>query len=142
MDRITTMWNDLAGRLSSIFASENRQTRTFAFAGLGIIAAALLALTFLYIGHRPSYEVLFSNLSAEDAASVTQRLKDDKVPYQLSSDGKAVYVPSSSLSDERVAIAGANVIKNGTVGYELFDRMNFGMTDFQEKIDKNRAIEG
>ena len=142
LDRITTVWNDLAGRLRTIFAGENRQARTFAFAGIGIVAVALAALAFLYVGHRPSYEVLFSNLTAEDAASVTQRLKDDKVPYQLSSDGKAVYVPSSNLSDERVAIAGANVIKNGSVGYELFDRANFGMTDFQEKIDKNRAIEG
>lgn len=136
------VWNDLAGRLRVVFTSDNRQVRTLAFAALGILVATLAALGLFYVAHRPSYEVLFSNLSAEDAASVTQRLKDDKVPYQLSSDGKTVFVPSSNLSDERVSIAGSNVIKNGTVGYELFDRTNFGMTEFQEKIDKTRAVEG
>ena len=109
---------------------------------VGVAAVALLALAAFYALHRPSYEVLFSNLSATDAASVTQHLKDDKVPYQLSADGKAVYVPSQNVSDERVAIAGANVLKGGSTGYELFDRTNFGMTEFEEKIDKTRAIEG
>lgn len=108
----------------------------------GVAAVALLALVAFYALHRPSYEVLFSNLSASDAAAVTQHLKDDKVPYQLSSDGKTVYVPSQYLSDERVAIAGSNVLKGGSTGYELFDRTNFGMTEFEEKIDKTRAVEG
>ena len=109
---------------------------------LGALALAFAALFAVYLGHKPSYEVLFSNLSASDAASVTQHLKDDKVPYQLSSDGKTVYVPSQNLSDERVAIAGSNVIKGGSTGYELFDRTNFGMTEFEQNIDKTRAVEG
>lgn len=108
----------------------------------GVAALALLALVFFYGVHRPSYEVLFSNLSASDAAAVTQHLKDDKVPYELSADGKTVYVPAQYLSDERVAIAGSNVLKGGSTGYELFDRTNFGMTEFEEKVDKTRAIEG
>ncbi len=108
----------------------------------GVFVVALAAMMVLYAVHRPSYEVLFSNLSASDAASVTQHLKDDKVPYQLSDDGKTVYVPSQNLSDERVAIAGSNVIKGASTGYELFDRTNFGMTEFEENIDKTRAIEG
>ncbi len=108
----------------------------------GVLAFAVAALVVLYAVNRPSYQPLFSNLSATDAASVTQRLKDDKVPYELSSDGKTVYVPSSNLSDERVAIAGANVLKGSSTGYELFDRTNFGMTEFEQNLDKNRAIEG
>ncbi len=65
-----------------------------------------------------------------------------KFRIELSADGKTVLVPAQNLSDERVAIAGANVIKGGSTGYELFDRTNFGMTEFEEKIDKTRAIEG
>lgn len=136
------MWNDLAGRLRMIWDGQNRQNRTFAFGVACVLGVAVLAMAALYALHRPSYELLFSNLAPDDAAAVTQHLKDDKVPYQLSTDGKTVYVPSQNVSDERVAIAGANVIKGGSNGYELFDRTNFGMTEFEQKIDKVRAIEG
>lgn len=120
----------------------NRSNRTFAIAGAGVVAALIAALIYFAVGRGPSYSPLFSNLSADDATAVTQRLKDDKVPYRLSSDGKTVYVPDASLGDERVAIAGSGVMKGASTGYELFDRTNFGMTQFQENLDKTRAIEG
>ncbi len=139
LDRIAVMWNDIAGRLRALWEGPNRVL----LAGVGgVFVLALLGLGILYAAHRPGYEVLFSNLSATDAASVTQHLKDDKVSYRLSSDGKTIYVPSQNISDERVAIAGSNVIKGGSTGYELFDRTNFGMTEFEEKVDKTRAVEG
>ena len=93
-------------------------------------------------GTVPSYQTLFTNLSNEDAAAVTSRLKDDKIPYQISSDGKTISVPAANVSDERVAIAGSGMLKGGGSGYELFDKVNFGMTEFQEKLDKTRAVEG
>jgi flagellar M-ring protein FliF len=107
-----------------------------------VVGVALVFMLALDVFNHPSYEPLFSNLSASDAANVTQRLKDDKVPYQLSADGKTVYVPSQNLADERVAIAGAGVIKGSSAGWELFDRTNFGVTEFEEQINKQRAIEG
>jgi flagellar M-ring protein FliF len=142
VERLSSVWSEFAGRLSAFWQNQNRQTRTIAVAGLAVVLVGLLGLTWLYLGHSQNYEVLFSNLSPEDAQAVTQHLKDDKVPYHLSADGKTVYVPDSSLSDERVAIAGSGLIKGGSTGYELFDRTNFGMTEFQEKIDKTRAVEG
>ena len=142
MDRFTSIWTNVAGRMRALWEAQDRQTRVFTIVGGSVLLAAIIGLGVLYFGRQPSYETLFSNLSTEDAATVTQRLKDDKVPYRLSADGKTVYVPSQSVSDERVAIAGSGVIKGGGTGYELFDRTNFGMTDFQEKLDKTRAIEG
>lgn len=142
MDRIQSIWSQLAGRLQSIWEGQNSATRLFGVAGVSAVLIALVALAWLYFGRQPNYDTLFSNLSSGDAASVTQRLKDDKIPYKLSTDGKTVYVPSPDLSDERVAIAGSNLIKGGSTGYELFDKTNFGMTEFQEKLDKTRAVEG
>lgn len=139
LDRVSVMWNDLAGRIRALWEGPNRNLAVGAFS---VVALALVLVGALYAFNRPQYEPLFSNLSASDAANVTQHLKDDKVPYQLSADGKTVLVPAQNLSDERVAIAGANVIKGNSTGYELFDRTNFGMTEFEEKIDKTRAIEG
>jgi flagellar M-ring protein FliF len=142
VDRLVSIWNDLRGRLTAAWAAQSRQTQTFTVIGIGVLVLTLIGLVSIYAFHRPNYETLFSNLSSEDAAAVTSRLKDDKVPYVLSPDGKTVYVPDQYLSDERVAIAGSGLIKGGGTGYELFDRTNFGMTEFQEKLDKTRALEG
>jgi flagellar M-ring protein FliF len=142
VERLSSLWSEFAGRLAAFWQNQNRQTRTIVVGGLAVVLVGLLAIGGLYLGHGQNYSVLFSNLSAEDAATVTQHLKDDKVPYRLSSDGKTVYVPDANLSDERVAIAGSGLIKGGSTGYELFDRTNFGMTEFQEKLDKTRAVEG
>ena len=133
------MWNDLAGRIRAVWDGPNRM---LVLGAAGIAAFALIALVLFVAFDRPSYQPLFANLTSTDAAAVTQRLKDDKVPYQLSSDGKTVYVPATNLADERVAIAGANVLKGSSTGYELFDRPNFGMTEFEQNLDKGRAIEG
>lgn len=141
VDRIASMWNELAGRLRGMWNGMSPSTRTFAAIGGGVVVVALAATAFVY-GRGPAYGMLFSNLAPDDAVAVTQRLKDDKVPYRLSDDGKTVYVPESDLADERVALAGSGAIKGGANGYELFDRTNFGMTQFQENVTKTRAIEG
>ena len=133
------MWNDLAGRFRALWEGPNRN---LAVGAISIVVLALALLGGLYAFNRPHYEPLFSNLSASDAASVIQHLKDDKVPYQLSDDGKTVLVPSQNLSDERVSVAGANILKGSYTGYEIFDGTNFGRTQFEENIDKTRAIEG
>lgn len=142
MDRFTTTWSDFTNRVRAQWEGQNPQTRTIAAAGIGVAVVALLLLGFLYFGRGPTYQTLFSGLSAHDANSVVDRLKSDKIPYQLSSDGSSVAVPASDVSDERVAIAGSGLITGGGTGYELFDKTNFGMDQFQEKIDKTRAIEG
>ena len=136
------MLGDLRSRVTAIYEAQNRQTRIITLSGIAVAVLAAAFLTYLYVGRQPAYQTLFSNLSSEDAAAVTARLKEDKVPYKLSSDGKTVYVPEANLSDERVTIAGSGMLKGGGTGYELFDRTNFGMTEFQEKLDKTRAIEG
>ena len=132
----------MAGRFQALWEGQNRQTRMLAVTGTAVILAAILGLGYLYFGRQPAYETLFSNLSSTDANTVVTRLKSDKIPYQLSTDGKTVYVPAEDVSGERVAIAGSGLIKGGGTGYELFDKTNFGMTQFEEKLDKTRAIEG
>jgi flagellar M-ring protein FliF len=142
VDRLVSVWGDLRGRINALWAAQNQQTRIIAIAGGGAAVLVLGFLIYLYAGRQPSYTVLFSNLSNEDAAAVTTRLKDDKIPYQISADGKTIRVPDLNVSDERVAIAGSGLLKGGGTGYELFDRTNFGMTEYQERIAKTRAVEG
>ncbi|HET9029701.1 MAG TPA: flagellar basal-body MS-ring/collar protein FliF [Candidatus Aquilonibacter sp.] len=142
MDRFTPILSGITARLQQMWQGQTRQTQIMTVLGAAILLVAVIGLGWLEFGRPPTYNTLFSNLSSEDAAAVTAKLKDDKVPYTLSADGKTVSVPAQYVSDERVSIAGSGMIKGGGTGYELFDRTNFGMTDFQEKIAKTRAIEG
>ena len=143
MDRLTTTWQDLSARAREYYANLNASQRLVGALAVVALVIGLGAWATLYGPlHREQYAVLFSNLTAEDSASVTQRLKDDKVPYQLTDNGTTIKVPQDSVYQERVDIAGSNVLKGGGTGYELFDRTNLGMTDFQEKVAKTRAVEG
>ena len=142
MDRIIGQWSDISGRFTALWAAQQRQTKMIIG---GILAAMVMAFAIwgmLSLVKRADYSTLFSNLSGQEASSITQKLKDDKVPYTLSDGGTTVRVPSDAVSEERIALAGAGIVRGTGTGYELFDRMNFGMTDFEEKLDKTRAIEG
>ncbi len=142
MEQLRAILATLQARILNFWAGQSRQGRTLVTGGAIAVLLALIALGALVFGRGPSYSTLFSNLSSSDANAVLGHLKADKVPYHISLNGKTISVPSSDVSAERIAIAGSGLIKGAGVGYEIFDRTNFGMTQFQERIDKTRAIEG
>ena len=91
----------------------------------------------------PDYGVLFSNMQPDEANAVIQKLDSEKIPHRLADGGATILVPREDVYEQRVALAGEGVVKaGGGTGWELFDRTNLGMTDFQEKIAKTRATEG
>lgn len=143
MDRLTTTWQDLSTRTRDTLANLSGSQRLAAMLVAVALVIGIGAWATLYGPlHREPYVVLFSNLSAEDSAAVVQKLRDDKVPYQITSGGTEIKVPQASVYDERIQVAGSNLLKGGGTGYELFDRTNLGMTDFQEKVALTRAVEG
>ena len=91
---------------------------------------------------RPEYQVLFSNLSPEDAGEIANKLKEKKIPYQVSHSGTAVLVPREQVYDNRLALASEGLPKGGGVGFEVFDRTNLGTTDFVQKLNYQRAMQG
>jgi len=91
---------------------------------------------------RPEYQVLFSNLSPEDAGDIANKLKEKKVLYQVSHSGTAVLVPREQVYDNRLALASEGLPKGGGVGFEVFDRTNLGTTDFVQKLNYQRAMQG
>lgn len=141
MDSYTSSLSNVSQRLRDLWGAQNRTTRIM----IGVLAGALIAGLGIFAAMRlrgPDYGVLFANLSPDDASAVVLKLKDAKIPYQLNSTGTTISIPQESVYEERVLLAGDGTIKGGGSGYELFDKMNFGMTDFQEKIAKQRATEG
>ena len=141
MDRLTASFSLIPQRTRDFW---NAQTQTNRVVIGGFALLAVLAIGFFTAARfrGPDYGVLFSNLSADDASSVVTKLKDDKIPYRLGDGGATILVPQDQVYEERVALAGDGVVKGGGSGWELFDKTNLGMTDFQEKIDKQRATEG
>jgi flagellar M-ring protein FliF len=81
-------------------------------------------------------------LSPEDASLVIQKLKESGTPFRLSANGATVSVPGDRVAELRLEMAGAGVPKSGRIGFEIFDKTNFGMTDFAEHVNYRRALEG
>src|ERR1700735_4560595 len=92
--------------------------------------------------HDSSFKVLYSSLAAEDAAAVTQKIREAGIEYRLDETGATVSVPADRLPDARLAVAGAGLPKSGRIGFELFDRTNLGASDFAEQVNYRRALEG
>jgi flagellar M-ring protein FliF len=88
------------------------------------------------------FKPLFTNLAAEDASGIVQKLKEGGAEYRLAENGSSVLVPSARLNEFRLTMAAAGLPKTGRVGFELFDKVNLGATEFTEHINYRRALEG
>ncbi|HSW50848.1 MAG TPA: flagellar basal-body MS-ring/collar protein FliF, partial [Bryobacteraceae bacterium] len=88
------------------------------------------------------FRPLYVNLEVEDAGAVVERLKQDGSAYRLSADGRSVMVPSAQVAEMRLSLASEGLPRNSRIGFELFDKTNFGATEFAEKINYRRALEG
>jgi len=108
-----------------------------------ILAVAAVALgVFVVMSSRPNYVTVFTNLSAQDAGAIVTQLKAAKTPYETADGGKTIRVPSDKADDVRLSIASAGLPQSGVVGYEVFDKTNFSTTDFNNKVNLQRALEG
>jgi flagellar M-ring protein FliF len=89
-----------------------------------------------------SHKVLFSGLTQEDAADVVTFLKDQRVSYKLSEDGTAIMVPADKVHETRLSLAGAGLPHGGGVGFEIFDKTSLGTTDYVQRLNYQRALQG
>ena len=111
-----------------------------------ILVAAALAIVilvplFLTWASTPSYAVAFSGLSEEDAGQIVQKMTDDGVAYKLENSG-TILVPSNQVYEVRLSMARQGLPQNGTVGFELFSGNTLGMTEFTQRVNYQRALEG
>ncbi|MBI2841061.1 MAG: flagellar M-ring protein FliF, partial [Acidobacteria bacterium] len=114
-----------------------------------VLAMFLLAVSvggfifgLVYFMNRVEYVVLYANISPEDANAVVDRLKEQKVLYQLDDGGRTVRVPSDRVDEMRILMAGSGMSVGGGVGFEIFDKTSFGVTDFVQQVNYKRALEG
>jgi flagellar M-ring protein FliF len=121
----------------SKFSINQRMIILIALAGsvAGLIALALWT-------QQPDMQVLFTNLNGEDAAGIIDKLKETKVPYETTGGGSTVLVPSAQVHELRLQLATQGLPHGGGVGYEIFDRTSIGMSEFVQKLNYRRALQG
>lgn len=122
-----------------------RFNRTQKILIVAIPSALFLALVvFIMVSSQSKYEVLYSRLEEKDAAEVTTELKKENVPYQVSTRDHLVMilVPTDKVYDTRLNLAGLGLPRGTGVGYEIFDEPKWGSTDFTQKVNYKRALEG
>jgi flagellar M-ring protein FliF len=88
------------------------------------------------------YAVLFSQLDDQDAAAVVTKLKELKVPYRVTPERGAIEVPEARVHELRIDLAGSGVVHGGGIGFEGFDKMRLGATEFEQRVMYRRAMEG
>ena len=110
---------------------------------IGAALAVILAIVMTaHWARERDFKPLYTNLAPEDAGVVVARVHESGSDYRLAANGATVLVPSAKVDELRLQLAAAGIPKTGRIGYELFDKTNFGATDFTEQINYHRALEG
>lgn len=129
VDRVKGFWLRISGSQRLLVA--------------GIALAVIVAFfALLMLMNRTEYQTLYSNLGAEDASRVLKTLEGQKVGYKLAENGTAILVPADKVHQMRLAVAGEGNIMGQGVGFEIFDEVKVGLTDFVQKINYQRALQG
>jgi len=112
------------------------------FAAIAAAAAIALVVVMALWAKSPDYRVLYSNISDRDGGDIVAQLTQMNVPYRFEEQGTAIMVPAESVHETRLKLAGLGLPKGGSVGFELMDQEKFGISQFSEQINYQRALEG
>ncbi len=126
-------------QIKKFFNSMSRSQKLVLFGSTGVLLAGLIFI--LIESSRVEYAPLFTNLTQQDAASIISYLDQKKIDYKLV-NGNIIEVPRDMVYKLRLDLVAAGLPKHGVVGFEIFDKQNFGTTNFVENINYIRALEG
>ena len=109
----------------------------------GVTVTSLILLIVLFsLLDTPNFSTLYTNLNPTDANKVVQELKSKKIPYKLEAGGSTIKVPQKDVYTLRLNFASKGIPNSGIVGYEIFDKNTIGMSEFMQKLNYRRALEG
>lgn len=118
--------------------------RTAPMIGVAVAIAASLAILIVLLlwARSPDYKPLYSNLSDRDGGAIVAQLEQMQIPYRFSAGGSTVLIPTEQIDRTRLTLAGLGLPKGGAVGFELMDAQPFGVSQFTEHVNYQRALEG
>lgn len=112
------------------------------YVGAGAVVVIVLIAGLRHWQTESNFKPLFQELSSEDAGMVMARLKEAGTEVRLADGGKTIKVPAGKVDELRIQMATAGLPKSGRIGFELFDKPNFGTSEFAEQVNYHRAVEG
>jgi flagellar M-ring protein FliF len=130
----------LAVEAAAHFRNLDAGRRNRLLAAVAIVAACFGAL--LWYTSRPDWRTLYAGLDPDDARQISQQLTTAAIPFDVSPDGSTVRVPAQNLDKARLATTAKGGPKSGRMGFELFDNPNWMGSEFDEKVNYQRALEG
>lgn len=108
-----------------------------------IVAAAIVVFYFVFtMSSKPNLVTAYTGLAPEDSAAMADQLGKDGIPYEVGGGGSTISVPANRVSEARIKLAQAGLGQGGGVGLEIFDKTNFGATDFVQQVNFTRGMEG
>ncbi len=136
MDPLKNLVGDLSQKVAGLSGAMR-------FLVLGGAAAVVAAAVFLGINGAPgTYQYAFTNLTAEDSGEAVAQLKAAGIPSRVEAGGSALAVPASQVYDARLLLAASGLPRGGGVGFEIFDRGDLGVSEFTQRVNLRRALEG
>jgi flagellar M-ring protein FliF len=108
-----------------------------------VVAAVIIGLIFIIsTATKKEMGTLYTGLDEKEASKIVEKLKDNKIAYELKNNGSTILVEKDKVYDTRLSLASEGLPESGTIGYELFDKTNLGMSEFVQKLNYRRALEG
>ncbi|HEY3974087.1 MAG TPA: flagellar basal-body MS-ring/collar protein FliF [Candidatus Sulfotelmatobacter sp.] len=132
--------NDALERLGQFFRGLTVNQRLLLVGGAALVGGTLWI--FVTLLGQPKYVTLYSGLRSEEAQNLASRLAAKNIPHQVSPDGGTLLVPEDKLDAARLETAAAGLPRSARLGFELFDTPNWAGSDFTEKVNYQRALEG
>lgn len=105
-------------------------------------AAVAIVVAMVLWAKTPDYRTLFSNLSDQDGGAIVAQLTQMNIPYRFANGSGAIEVPADKVHELRLRLAQQGLPKGGAVGFELLDQEKFGISQFSEQVNYQRALEG
>ena len=122
------------------FQAQSMKRKTILIGGMAFIGSLTIFLSIWAIS--PSYGVLFNHLDSQDANQMLSQLEEAHIDYQVRNQGHDILINKQLIDKTRIKLMGSGVQLTHSVGFELFDKTDFGMTDFSQKINYQRALQG
>jgi flagellar M-ring protein FliF len=129
MDRVKLFW-------------KGRSSQQRIYLGLGLALTLGVAAFLVKMMATPEYKPLMSGLEPADAQAITAQLAAKKIPYLVGPDGTSITVPADQVDAARLEVASHDAPHSGRIGFEIFDKVSWGQTEFDEKVNYQRALEG
>jgi flagellar M-ring protein FliF len=136
LERASAMAGDLQGRVKAMPPGRRR------WMGASTLLVAALCAGMLWYAGRTDWRVLFSGLDAKDTQQIAQELSAAGIVYELTEDGSGIQVAADQVDKARMEVASKGMPQTGRMGFELFDKPNWVGSEFDEKVNYQRALEG